>query len=225
MRPGPQRGQGWCKGGAIISQTVLFPAIGKNQKPQAIRAYRIFMERTAAIALLMQHVHGDALRKHCLATGAIMRAVAGPLSGDPARWEEIGILHDIDFEEVNGDMQQHGIAAARLLKGAGIPDDTCGIIAGHNHFLHTGRYDTPVEIALQAADSASGLVIACALVKGGHLPDVSVKTITKKAKERSFAAGCDRNRIALIAPIMEVPVFYGLALDGMMAIRKELGLE
>jgi putative nucleotidyltransferase with HDIG domain len=182
------------------------------------------MERSAAIALLRQHVHGDALVKHCLATGAIMKAVAGPLSGNPEQWEEIGILHDIDFEQIGGDMQQHGIAGANLLQAAGIPDDICGIVAGHNHHLHAGTYETPVEMALQAADSASGLITACALVKGGRLSEVSVKTITKKAKEKSFAAGCDRNRIALIAPIMEVPVFYGHALDGMMAIRTELGL-
>ena len=69
-----------------------------------------------------------------------------------------------------------------------------------------------------------GLIIACALVKGGKLSEVSVKTITKKAKEKSFAAGCDRNRIALIAPIMEIPVFYEHALRGMMEIRSELGL-
>ena len=183
------------------------------------------MQRSAAIALLRQHVHGDALVKHCLATGAIMKAVAGPLGGDPARWEEIGILHDIDFEQVNGDMEQHGVAGARLLTDAGIPDDTCRIIAGHNHFLHTAPYETPLEIALQAADSASGLITACALVKGGRLSDVTVKTITKKAKEKSFAAGCDRSRVALIAPLMEIPVFYSHALAGLMEIRRELGLE
>ena len=187
--------------------------------------YRTFMERESSIALLHQYVHGDALIKHCLATGAIMKAVAGFFSQDPARWEEIGILHDIDFECVNGDMQQHGIMGAQILKTAGIPDDIGEIVQRHNHFLYTGTYDSPVEIALQAADSASGLIIACALVKGGRLTDVSVKTITKKAKEKSFAAGCDRNRIALIAPLIEIPLFYEYALTGMMEIRTELGLE
>jgi putative nucleotidyltransferase with HDIG domain len=183
------------------------------------------MERQATIALLRQYVHGDALIKHCLATGAVMKAVAGFFSQDPTLWEEIGILHDIDFEYVKEDMQQHGIVGARLLKTAGITDDTGEIIQRHNHFLYTGTYDRPVEIALQAADSASGLIIACALVKGGRLSDVSVKTITKKAKEKSFAAGCDRNRIALITSLMEIPVFYEYALAGMMEIRPELGLE
>jgi putative nucleotidyltransferase with HDIG domain len=183
------------------------------------------MERPAAITLLHQHVCGDALIRHCLATGAIMRAVAGYFSQDPARWEVIGILHDIDFEYVKGDMQQHGIVGEKLLKAAGIPDDICEVVKRHNHFLYNGSYDTVVDIALQAADSASGLITACALVKGGHITDVSVKTITRKAKEKSFAAGCDRSRIALIAPLMGIPVFYEFALAGMVGIRTELGLE
>jgi predicted hydrolase (HD superfamily) len=113
----------------------------------------------------------------------------------------------------------------QLLRTAGIPDDISEIIKHHNHFLHTGTYHSPVEISLQAADSASGLIIACALVKGGRLSEVSVKTIIKKAKEKSFAAGCDRNRIALITPVMEIPHFYKYALAGMMGVRRELGLE
>jgi putative nucleotidyltransferase with HDIG domain len=182
------------------------------------------MERSAALALLHQYVHEDGLTKHCLATGAIMKSVAVFFSEDPARWEEIGILHDIDFEYVKEDMQQHGNVGAQLLKTAGVPDETGEIIRRHNHFLHTGTYEKPVEIALQAADSASGLIIACALVKGSRLSDVSVKTITKKAKEKSFAAGCDRNWIALIALRMEIPLFYEYALTGVREIRAELGL-
>jgi putative nucleotidyltransferase with HDIG domain len=183
------------------------------------------MERSAAISLLRQYVHEESLVKHCLATGAIMQSVAVPLSGDSDLWQTIGILHDIDFELVQGDMQRHGPEGAKILKAAGVPDEIAEIVARHNHHLHTGTYDQPVEIALQAADSASGLIIACALVKGGSLSDVTVKTITKKAKEKSFAAGCDRNRIALIAPLMEVTVFYDYALKGMMDIREALGLS
>jgi uncharacterized protein len=182
------------------------------------------MDRAEEIGLLKLHVHEDSLLKHCYATGAIMKAVAPVFSGDPAVWEEIGILHDIDFEEVHGDMQKHGIAGADIPKAAGIPSEICEPIRRHNHFLFSGTYERPVDIALQAADSASGLIIACAMVKGRQLSEVSVKTITKKAKEKSFAAGCDRDRIAPIAPIMEVPVFYDHALRGMMEIRSELGL-
>ena len=67
-------------------------------------------------------------------------------------------------------------------------------------------------------------MIACALVKGGKLLDVTVKTVTKKAKEKSFAAGCDRSRIVLIESILPLPEFYAVAINGLMAIREDLGL-
>jgi putative nucleotidyltransferase with HDIG domain len=182
------------------------------------------MERSAAIALLSLYVHEDGLKKHCLATGAVMKALAAHLGEDAELWETIGILHDIDFELICGDMQQHGTKGAEILKEHSIDPDLAGIVQRHNHVLFSGTYDRPVEIALQASDSASGLVTACALVKGGRLSDVTVKTVTKKAKEKSFAAGCDRSRIALIAPILALPDFYAVAIHGLMGIRGELGL-
>jgi hypothetical protein len=54
---------------------------------------------------------------------------------------------------------------------------------------------------------------------------VTVKTVTKKAKEKSFAAGCDRSRIALIEPLLPPPEFYAVAIGGLMEIRGELGLS
>jgi hypothetical protein len=184
----------------------------------------LFMERSAAIALLDRHVHDTGLKKHCLATGAVMRSLAARLGEDEAVWEITGLLHDIDFELARGDMQLHGARGAEILRERGIDPDLALVVQRHNHHLFSGTYEKPVEIALQAADSASGLVIACALVKGGRLSEVTVKTVTKKAKEKSFAAGCDRDRIALIAPILALPEFYAVAIAGLMDIRKDLGL-
>jgi putative nucleotidyltransferase with HDIG domain len=184
-----------------------------------------FMERQAAINLLRRYVSSDQLISHCLATGAVMKATAVYLSRDAGRWETIGILHDIDFELVGGNMQEHGRRGAEILLEAGVDAEIAEIVKGHNHLLRQQPYVRDVEIALQAADSISGLVIACALVKGGALLDVTPKTVTKKVKEKSFAAGCDRSRIALIGQLIELPVFYGLAISGMQEIRDELGLH
>ncbi|NYT06041.1 MAG: phosphohydrolase, partial [Methanomicrobiales archaeon] len=70
-----------------------------------------------------------------------------------------------------------------------------------------------------------GLVIACALVKGGVVSDVSVKTVKKKFKEKSFAAGCDRSRIAAIEPLMDAATLYELAITGIAGIKEELDLR
>lgn len=182
------------------------------------------MDREDALTLLKGHVQGDSLIKHCLATAAVMKATAGHLGEDDAAWEVIGILHDIDFEEVGEDMERHGIEGERILLENGVDPGIAAIVKRHNHMLF-GGYESPTEIALQAADSVSGLIIACALVKGGALTEVTPKTVKKKFKEKSFAAGCDRDRIRLIEPLIDLATFYQLAIDGLIAIRDELGLE
>jgi putative nucleotidyltransferase with HDIG domain len=181
------------------------------------------MDREEAIHLLRTYVSQDVLVKHCLATAAVMKKIGDLLGEDAQQWEIIGILHDIDYERVGEDMQRHGPEGYTILKENGIDDEIARVILRHNHMLF-GPYEIPVERALQAADSVSGLVIACALVKGGRITEVTPKTVKKKFKEKSFAAGCDRNRIRMIEPLVELQTLYQLAIDGLTEIRDELGL-
>ena len=182
------------------------------------------MDREDALALLREYVSGEALIAHSLATGAIMRRVGPYLGEDAVIWELIGILHDIDYELVEGDMARHGVMGGQILRERGVDDAIAGAAERHNHTLF-GPYTSPVEIALQASDSISGLVIACALVKGGKITEVTPKTVKKKMKEKAFAAGCDRDRIRLIEPLVDLPTFYQLAIDGLAGVKGEIGLE
>lgn len=182
-------------------------------------------KREEAIDLLKKYVKAENLIKHCIATAAIMKELAKELNEDETKWELIGILHDIDYEIVNGDMSKHGLVGYEILKENGISDDIAEVVKTHNHTLF-GNYEKPTEIALQAADSVSGLIIACALVKKGKISDVTPKTVKKKFKEKSFAAGCDRNRIREIEKLgIELPRFYEIAVRGLINVKDELGLE
>ena len=58
------------------------------------------MQRDEAISLLKSYVNGESLINHCIVTAAIMRTVAVILGEDQDKWELIGILYDIDFEEM-----------------------------------------------------------------------------------------------------------------------------
>ena len=104
------------------------------------------MERSAAIALLSLYVHEDGLKKHCLATGAVMKALAARLGEDAELWETIGILHDIDFGLIHGDIQQHGTKGAEILKEHGIDPGLAGIVQRHNHLLFSGTYNRPSRL-------------------------------------------------------------------------------
>ncbi len=183
------------------------------------------MEREEALRLLKEYIKNENLVKHCIATAAIMKEIARVIGEDEKKWEIVGLLHDIDYEVVEGDMSKHGIVGAEILKQKGLDDEICEVVKTHNHTIFGDTYSKPIEFALQAADSISGLIVACALVKGKNLSNVTVKTIKKKFKEKSFAAGCDRNRIKQIENIgISLENFFEIALRGMLKVKDELGL-
>ena len=152
-----------------------------------------------------------------------MRRVAEHLGEDAGTWEIIGLLHDIDYDLVAGDMDRHGIEGHRILIENGVPEEIADVVRRHNHTLFSD-YVRPVEIALQAADSVSGLIIACALVKGGVVSEVTPRTVKKKFKEKSFAAGCERERIRMIESLMDMETFFRLAVEGLIDVRADIGL-
>jgi len=182
------------------------------------------MNQHEAIALLKTHVKKESLVNHCLATAAIMKGLAIHLGEDGEAWEIMGILHDIDYEEINGDMNLHGERGYSILLDANLEEDIAEVIRRHN-YEKFGDFDTPADIALTAADNISGLVIACAMVKGGSVSDVTTKTVRKKLKDKSFAAGCNRERIKKIEVMMELDEFYAISIHALQKIKSELGLK
>jgi putative nucleotidyltransferase with HDIG domain len=182
------------------------------------------MNAEEARTLLSRYVHKENLIRHCLATAAIMRRVAEHLGEDAEKWEVIGILHDIDYEVVGEDMQRHGVVGYQILREQGVDEETAEAARRHNDLLF-GDSDAPVDIALQAADNISGLVIASAMVKRGAISEVTPDTVKKKFKERSFAAGCRREKVRGIERFIDLPTFYRLAIEALQGIRGDLGLS
>lgn len=182
------------------------------------------MDREDAKNVMGSFLEKESLRNHCLATAAIMKALALRMGGDPEEWELIGILHDIDYEIVGGDMEKHGEEGYRMLLERGLGEEIAGPVRRHNDILH-GKSEEPVDVALQSADNISGLIIACAAVKGGRITEVTEKTIGKKFKERSFAAGCRRENVKDMSRFMDLSEFFSLSLGALQGIRSDLGLS
>jgi uncharacterized protein len=59
------------------------------------------MNRDQALALLNSHIQNENMRKHCLASEAVIGALAVRLGGDPEKWRLAGLLHDLDVEMTN----------------------------------------------------------------------------------------------------------------------------
>ena len=55
------------------------------------------LNKSQATKLLNDHVQNENLRRHCISVGAVMKALAEKLGGDPETWEILGIIHDSYF--------------------------------------------------------------------------------------------------------------------------------
>jgi len=183
------------------------------------------LNREEALSLVRSRITNRNWFLHMLAVEAIMRKLAEHLGENSELWGLAGLVHDLDFEEVGEDMKRHGTVSASILEGK-VPEEIIHTIKAHN-FEYTGvEPSTKLDKALIAADAASGLIIACALVMPSKkLSEVTVKSIAKKFKESSFARGVDRNRITLHKDLgIERDTFFQLSLEALQGIHQELRL-
>ena len=147
--------------------------------------------RAQAWTLLCQWTRGDSLRRHMLAVEAAMRAYAPRFGGDVELWGLTGLLHDLDYERYPDLQTGHPREALRELEARGYPPELVRAVASHATYLGVSR-DTPMERALFAVDELSGFVLACAYVRPEGLVGMTPKSVRKKLKAPSFAAGVSR---------------------------------
>jgi len=184
------------------------------------------MDRRQALELFDHHVKAENLRKHCLATEAVMRALALHLGEPVELWGIAGLLHDLDFEKTANQPEVHGLKTAAILSETDLPVEIIGAIKAHNAEGLGVHRKTKLDFALTCAESITGLVVATALVyPDKRLASVKPKSILKRMKEKDFARGVDRDLVRLCEEI-KVPLadFAGLSLEAMQGISAELGL-
>lgn len=174
---------------------------------------------------------------------------------DESEWAIVGLLHDADYELVEKDPNRHTLVTEEKLRPMGVSERVINGIKAHHDGIKEGR-DNFLEKAVYATDDMTGLIAAVALVrpdkdplaasvgdivprargilpsadaerkKLGKLAQVTVESVMKKFKERSFAAGAKREQIKKGAQELGIPLeeFVALSLKAMQGISNELGL-
>ncbi len=181
--------------------------------------------REEALTLIKANVSKRNMLYHMLAVEAIMKSLARSLDEDAALWGLTGLLHDVDFEKTEKTPEKHGLLAEEILEGK-CPREVIHAIKAHNSQNTKVTPETKMEKALIACDAISGLLIASALVMPSKkLKDVKVESVMRKFKDKDFARGADRNRIALCEEIgIPKEKFVEIALNGIMSVAEEIGL-
>ena len=183
------------------------------------------MTREEVLASIEANVENKNLVKHMLATEAIMRALARRLGEDEEEWGLTGLLHDIDVELTGGDMSTHSKLGADLAREMGTDEAVAHAILCHNE-AHGIPRETKLDKALFCADPITGLITAAALVRPDKkLAGVELRSVRKRFKEKSFAAGASREQIATCNEVgLELDEFIELSLKAMKGIAEDLGL-
>ena len=182
--------------------------------------------REEAWTILTDHVKSPSLLSHALAVEAVMRHVARKKSADEDLWGVIGLVHDVDYEEHPDEHLRH---APEILRSQGWSEEYIRAVASHGWGLFTDVAPvTDLEKALFAIDELTGLVAAAALIRPSRsVLDLPVKSVLKKWKDKTFAAGVDRKVIEKGAALMEVPLEELIAdtIEGMKTVAETIGLK
>jgi putative nucleotidyltransferase with HDIG domain len=181
--------------------------------------------REQAWETLTRHMESEALRRHCLAVEASVRAYARKLGEDEELWGVTALLHDFDWE-MHPTLEQHPQDGARILRAEGYPEEVVEAILSHAD--HTGMpRDTPLKKVLYACDELSGFVHACGLVRPTGLDGLEPKSVKKKLKQPSFAAGVHRDEVYAGAELLGLELDQHIAnvVEALQPIAPELGLR
>lgn len=183
------------------------------------------MNRDEALTAIRGKVKNENLIRHMLATEAIMRALARRFGEDEAEWGMAGLLHDIDVELVGGDMKEHSRLGSRLALELGASEAIAQAILTHNE-AHGVPASTVMDKALFCADPITGLITAAALVRPERkLENVEARSVRKRFKEKSFAAGANRENIAACGALgLDLDEFIDLSVKAMQGVAADLGL-
>jgi putative nucleotidyltransferase with HDIG domain len=150
--------------------------------------------REDAWNLVCEWISSDSLRKHVLGVEAAMRGYARKDGEDEELWGVTGLVHDLDYERYPDLDTGHPRHALKELEARGYPPEVIDAVAGHAEFLGVPR-ETPLAKTLFAVDELSGFIAACALVRPTGIEGMTPKSVKKKLKQPSFAAGVDRDQV------------------------------
>ena len=181
--------------------------------------------RDRAWETLTRYTKSDGLRRHALAVEASTRAYARRFGEDEERYAVVALLHDFDYE-IHPTLDEHPQAGAAILREEGWPEDVIEAVLSHAEHLALPR-DTVLKKTLFACDELSGFVHACALVRPTGLDGLEPKSVKKKLKQPSFAAGVHRDEVYRGAEELGVDLddHIRTVVDALQPIAGELGLR
>jgi putative nucleotidyltransferase with HDIG domain len=178
-----------------------------------------------ALSLLREFNSSESLLKHAYSVEAAMRYMARKSGQDEEKWGIVGLMHDLDYERFP---EQHCKKTREILEERGWPEEYIRAIVSHAWGICADvKPESNMEKTLYAIDELTGLITAAALVRPSKsLSDLEAKSVMKKWKDKSFAAGVNRSVIEKGAEMLGVELgdLISDTITGMRQVAEKIGL-
>lgn len=154
------------------------------------------LTREEALAFLKEYNKEPFHLQHGQTVESVMRYFARELGyGEEEEfWGNVGLLHDLDYEMYP---EAHCVKCQELMRAADLEERLIHGVASHGYGLCSDVEPThEMEKILFAVDELTGLIGAAALMRPSKsVQDMELKSLKKKFKDKTFAAGCNRDVI------------------------------
>lgn len=184
------------------------------------------LSREDAWALLTEFTKTPALQKHALAVEAVMVHFAYIFGEDAEVWGVAGLLHDLDYEKYP---EEHCQKAEEIMRERGIDETYIRTMNCHAYGICTDtKPESKMEMVLYTIDELTGLVnAACLMRPSKSVLDLELKSLKKKFKDKSFAAGVNRDVVKSGCEMlgMDLDVVMQETINGMKEKAAEIGLK
>jgi len=178
-----------------------------------------------ALSLFQEFNNSESLLKHAYSVEGVMRYMARKIGQDEEKWGIVGLMHDLDYERFP---EQHCKKAREILEERGWTEEYIRAVVSHGWGLCSDvEPQSNMEKTLYAVDELTGLITAAALVRPSKsVSDLEAKSVMKKWKDKSFAAGVNRSVIEKGAAMLGVELreLVSDTIMGMREVADKIGL-
>lgn len=183
------------------------------------------MSRDDDLALVREYTKNDWLVRHMLSVEAALRAYARKFGEDEAKWGQVGLLHDFDYERWPNP-PDHPLKGSEILRERGYAEEVIYAIKSHADYLTDCPRVSRLDKTLYACDELCGFITACALVRPQRLVGLGASSVKKKLKQLSFAASVRREDITRgVADLgVELDPHIEFCIAAMADVAESLGL-
>jgi putative nucleotidyltransferase with HDIG domain len=181
--------------------------------------------REQAWETLTRYTKSESLLRHGMAVEASVGWYARHFGEDEEYWRVAALLHDFDYE-MHPTLDKHPQDGAPILREEGYDEEIVQTVLSHAEHLGLPR-DTQLKKTLFACDEMSGFIHACGLVRPTGLDGLEPKSVKKKLKQPSFAAGVHRDEVYAGAEALGIELDRHIAnvVEALTPISRELGLR